>query len=273
MHKAAVYLCASKLDQTTGDHERELRGIASRMNWEIVKVYSEAENDATRQKRPQLKKLCQDKYNRKFDIVMVWSVDHLGRSLHDLVGFLSDIHALKIDLYLHKQGLDTTTCAGKAIFEMTNVFAEFERTIIRDRFRDGWGKAKRNGRLRGPRKIAPAIEDAIRDALRKGDAGMMKIASRFGVGTGTVQRIKAEMGASDPESTSTKTAASSSRPSILDIAWSDCHIGLAPFSWTVESLGSGSARLGTNPEQLFAAGWSQACDYAGGAQKKTHSAG
>jgi DNA invertase Pin-like site-specific DNA recombinase len=110
-----------------------------------------------------------------------------------LVGFLSEIHALKIDLYLHKQGIDTTTPGGKAIFEMTGVFAEFERGVIRNRFRDGWAKAKRNGKLRGHRRIAPTIENAIRDALRKGDAGMMKIATRFGVGTGTVQRIKAEM--------------------------------------------------------------------------------
>jgi DNA invertase Pin-like site-specific DNA recombinase len=110
-----------------------------------------------------------------------------------LVGFLSEIHALKIDLYLHKQGIDTTTTAGKAIFEMTGLFAEFERAIVRERFRDVWVKEKREGKKRYHQKIDQAIENAIRDALRKGDAGILKIAARFKVGTGTVQRIKAEM--------------------------------------------------------------------------------
>jgi Resolvase, N terminal domain len=63
---------------------------------------------------------------------MAWSVDRLGRSLQDLVGFLSELHALKIDLYLHQQGIDTTTPAGKALFQMMGVFAEFERTNASD---------------------------------------------------------------------------------------------------------------------------------------------
>src|SRR5262249_341465 len=67
------------------------------------------------------------------DIVMAWSVDRLGRSLQDLVAFLSELHALGIELYLHQQGLDTTTPAGKAMFQMLGVFAEFERAIIRER--------------------------------------------------------------------------------------------------------------------------------------------
>jgi DNA invertase Pin-like site-specific DNA recombinase len=194
MRKAALYLRVSALDLTSANHEHELREIASRMDREIVKVYREEDmGGTTDQKHPKLEKLCSDAYNRKFDIVMAWSVDQLGRSLHDLVGFLSEIHALTIDLYLHKQGLDTTTPAGTAIFAMTDVFAEFERAVIRNRFRDGWAKARRNGKLRGRRRIASAVENAIRDALLKGDAGMLKIATRFGVGTGTVQRIKAEM--------------------------------------------------------------------------------
>jgi DNA invertase Pin-like site-specific DNA recombinase len=61
---------------------------------------------------------------------MAWSVDRLGRSLQDLIGFLSELHALRIDLFLHQRGLDTTTPAGKALFQMMGVFAEFERSMI-----------------------------------------------------------------------------------------------------------------------------------------------
>jgi DNA invertase Pin-like site-specific DNA recombinase len=121
------------------------------------------------------------------------SVDRLGRSLQDLVGFLSEIHALKIDLYLHQQGIDTTTPAGKAMFQMMGVFAEFERAMIQERVRAGLARAKADGIKLGRPKTDATTEKAIRAALSKGDAGMHKIAARFGVGTGTVQRIRAEM--------------------------------------------------------------------------------
>jgi DNA invertase Pin-like site-specific DNA recombinase len=80
---------------------------------------------------------------------MAWSVDRLGRSLQDLVAFLSEIHALKIDLYLHQQGLDTTTPAGKAMFQMMGVFAEFERAIIQERVRAGLARVKAEGKNLG----------------------------------------------------------------------------------------------------------------------------
>ena len=77
---------------------------------------------------------------------MAWSVDRLGRSLQDLVGFLSELHALKIDLLLRQQGLDTTTPAGKALFQMMGVFAEFERAmILQERVRAGLAKARERG--------------------------------------------------------------------------------------------------------------------------------
>jgi DNA invertase Pin-like site-specific DNA recombinase len=85
-----------------------------------VKVYRDhgVSGAKGRDKRPQFDALCRDATQRKFDMVMAWFVDRLGRSLQDLVAFLSEIHALKIDLYLHQQGLDTTTPGGKAMFQM-----------------------------------------------------------------------------------------------------------------------------------------------------------
>jgi DNA invertase Pin-like site-specific DNA recombinase len=108
---------------------------------------------------------------------------------------LSDIHALKIDLYLHQQGIDTTTPAGKAMFQMMGVFAEFERAMIQERVRAGLARARAEGTTLGRPKIDLATESAIRSALQNGQIGIRKIAVRFGVGTGTVQRIKSEMAA------------------------------------------------------------------------------
>src|SRR5262245_57574600 len=123
--------------QTTANQERELRQVADCMGWEIGKVYKDhgISGAKARDKRPAFNALCRDAAQRRFDIVMAWSGDRLGRSLQDLVGLLSELHALSIDLFLHQQRLDTTTPAGKAMFQMMGVFAEFERSMIQERVR------------------------------------------------------------------------------------------------------------------------------------------
>src|SRR5262249_45685486 len=147
MKRAVLYLRVSTTEQTTANQERELRDIASRMGCKIVKVYKDHGISGAKggDKRPAFDALCCDATKRQFDIVMAWSVDRLGRSLQDLVAFLSEIHALRIDLYLHQQGIDTTTPAGKAMFQMMGVFAEFERSIIQERVRAGLRRAKAEG--------------------------------------------------------------------------------------------------------------------------------
>jgi DNA invertase Pin-like site-specific DNA recombinase len=143
-----------------------------------------------RDKRPAFDALCRAAARREFDLVMAWSVDRLGRSLQDLVSFLSELHALKIDLFLHQQGLDTTTPAGKAMFQMMGVFAEFERAMIQERVRAGLARAKSEGKRLGRPPIDPALEKRIREALAAPDRpGVRKIAARFGINPGTVQRI------------------------------------------------------------------------------------
>src|SRR5262249_11420911 len=131
---------------------------------EIVKVYRDhgISGAKCRDRRPAFDKLCCDAARREFDMVMAWSVDRLGRSLQDLVGFLSELRALKIDLFLRQQGLDTTTPAGKAMFQMMGVFAEFERAMIQERVRAA--RARSEGKRLGRPPIAPALEKRIREA-------------------------------------------------------------------------------------------------------------
>jgi DNA invertase Pin-like site-specific DNA recombinase len=107
-----------------------------------------------------------------------------------LVGFLSELHALKIDLFLRQQGLDTTTPAGKAMFQMMGVVAEFERAMIQERVRAGLARARSVGKRLGRPPIASALEKRIREALATpGRPGIRVIAERFGVNPSTVQRI------------------------------------------------------------------------------------
>ena len=192
-HAPSGYLPPRQHHRTDyGNQERELREIASRMGCEIVKVYRDhgISGAKGRDRRPAFDRLCRDAARREFDMVMAWSVDRLGRSLQDLVGFLSELHALKIDLFLRQQGLDTTTPAGKAMFQMMGVFAEFERAMIQERVRAGLARARSEGKRLGRPPIAPALEKRIREALATpGRPGIRVIAERFGVNPSTVQRI------------------------------------------------------------------------------------
>jgi DNA invertase Pin-like site-specific DNA recombinase len=194
MKRAVLYLRVSTVDQTTANQERELREIAGRMGCEIVKVYTDhgISGAKGRDKRPAFDALCRDATKRQFDVVMAWSVDRLGRSLQDLVAFLSEIHALGVDLFLHQQGLDTTTPGGKAMFGMMGVFAEFERAMIQERVRAGLARARAEGKRLGRPSLPKEKEAAIRAALSQpGRPGVRKIAQQFGVNPSTVQRVSA----------------------------------------------------------------------------------
>jgi DNA invertase Pin-like site-specific DNA recombinase len=136
-------------------------------------------------------RLCKDATRRKFNVVMAWSVDRLGRSLQDLVGFLSELHAISVDLYLHQQGIDTTTPAGKAMFQMMGVFAEFERAMIQERVKAGLNRAKAQGKTLGRPKVTEKVERAVLTARAEG-TGKCKIARQLGIGVSTVNRILSE---------------------------------------------------------------------------------
>jgi len=198
--KAALYLRTSTANgQTTDNQRRELEAVAAHLKHEIIEIYEDKGISGAkgRDKRPAFDRLHRDITTRKFDIVMAWSVDRLGRSLQDLVAFLSELHALGIELYLHQQGLDTTTPAGKAMFQMLGVFAEFERAMIQERVRAGMARAKvkgtKSGKPIGRPAIAPGLRAAIRQAYMAGGIGLRGVARQFGVGAETVRRCLSDL--------------------------------------------------------------------------------
>lgn len=195
MKRAVLYLRVSTVEQTTANQERELREVASRIGCEIVKVYKDhgVSGAKGRDKRPAFDALCKAATRRQFDMVMAWSVDRLGRSLQDLITFLSELHAVRVDLYLHQQGLDTTTPSGKAMFQMMGVFAEFERAMIQERVRAGLKRAREEGKTLGRPRVSEKTERAVQAALaNKNRPDVRKIAAALGVAVGTVQRISRE---------------------------------------------------------------------------------
>jgi DNA invertase Pin-like site-specific DNA recombinase len=120
-----------------------------------------------------------------------FSEARLGRSLQDLVNFLSELHALKVDLFLKTQGIDTTTPSGKAMFGMLSVFADFERSIIQERVRAGLVRARKEGKRLGRPPMKDMLKQRIAAALKSPGRtdGVRKIAKRFGVNASTVQAI------------------------------------------------------------------------------------
>jgi DNA invertase Pin-like site-specific DNA recombinase len=131
---------------------------------------------------------------RQFDIVMAWSIDRLGRSLIDLLNSVQTLEACGVDLYLDQQNIDTTTPTGRLMFQITGAFAEFERSMIRQRVKLGLKRAKAQGKQLGRPAIGVELERKARRELRKG-TGILKVAKMVGLGTGTVHRIKREMNA------------------------------------------------------------------------------
>ena len=129
--RVAIYLRVSTNEQTTTNQRRQLHAVAKRHGWSVVQVFEDAgiSGAKDRKDRPALDALLKAVARREMDLVAAWSVDRLGRSLTDLLDFLRELHAKGVDLFLHQQGLDTSTPSGRAMFQMMGVFAEFERAI------------------------------------------------------------------------------------------------------------------------------------------------
>lgn len=198
--RAALYLRVSTDEQTTANQREALEAVAAQRGWSIVATYEDAgiSGSKGRDKRPGLDAMLKGAARGQFDVVMAWSVDRIGRSLADLVSGLQDLHAAKVDLFLHQQAVDTTTPAGKALFQMLGVFSEFERAMIVARVNAGMARAKahgtRSGMAIGRPRASRKIEAQIREQLAAGH-GINKVCRTLGVGSSTVQRIKRDISA------------------------------------------------------------------------------
>lgn len=193
--RAAIYGRVSTGDQTTDNQLIALKEVAERRGWVIVETYIDhgISGAKGRDKRPAFDRMLKDAGKRKFDVAMAWAIDRMGRSLRDLIDTIELFEATGVDLYLDQQNIDTTSPSGKLLFQITGAFAEFERSMIRQRVNAGLARARAQGKKLGRRPIDPKTEQGIRDALASNTMGMLKIAAAFGVGSGTVQRVKADM--------------------------------------------------------------------------------
>ena len=190
----ALYARVSTDGQTTENQLQELRKVADRNGWQIIQEFVDhgISGAKGRDQRPAFDEMCKGVIRKEFDLVMAWSVDRLGRSLQHLVTFLDELHSKNVDLFLHRQGIDTTTPAGKMMFQMLGVFSEFERAMIKERINAGLARAKAQGKTLGRPKVSLQVENKIRK-LRSTGKGIRKIASELRVGVSTVKRVVDEL--------------------------------------------------------------------------------
>ena len=189
--RTAIYSRISTNDQTVSNQILELKDIANRKGYQIVAEFSDEgiSGSKGRDQRSGFDNLIKGAIRKDFDLILVWSVDRLGRSLQDLVSFLNEIHSVDCDLYIHQSGIDTTTPAGKMMFQMCGVFAEFERGMIRERVLAGQKRAKEQGKHIGrPSNMNEGLSNSI-IYMREQGLGIRKIAKELKVGVSTIYKV------------------------------------------------------------------------------------
>lgn len=189
MKRAVLYLRVSKNEQNIENQRIELERVAAAKGWKVIATFKDEGVSGAfgREVRAQYDLMLKQGVQAKFDVVLAWDVSRLSRSLVDLVTTLDELHACGIDLYLHQQAIDTTTPAGKAMFQMCGVFAEFERGILSERVKSGLNRAREEGKILGrPMKLAN-----IKKILEGRKAGMTirQLASEENLSIGKVHKV------------------------------------------------------------------------------------
>lgn len=192
--RAALYVRVSTDKQTVENQVAALTKVANARGWEIVATFNDAGISGAkgRKDRPGLDDMLKQAQRHRFDVVMAWAIDRIGRSLIDLLGTIQHLEACNVDLYLDQQAIDTTTPTGKLMFQVCGAFAEFERSLIRQRIHAGLKRAVANGTTLGRPLNDPEAIDKARKELAKG-IGINRVAKLVGLSNGTIARIKSEM--------------------------------------------------------------------------------
>ena len=189
--KAVIYSRVSTNEQTVENQLRVLREVAEKRGLEVVREISDEGISGAkgRDERQGFDELIKGSVKNEWDIILVWDVSRLGRSLKHLVSFLEDIQSAHCDMYIHQSGIDTSTASGKMMFGMLSVFSEFERSMIRERVIAGQQRAKEEGKHIGrPTNVNDGIINAVYQ-LRQNNVPISRIAKDLQIGVGTVYKI------------------------------------------------------------------------------------
>jgi DNA invertase Pin-like site-specific DNA recombinase len=188
--RVVIYARVSTLDQTVDNQLIELRDHCSKMGWEIVKEYVDEGLSGTlsREKRPSFNAMIKDGFRKKFDTVVCWDISRIGRSMKELIMFLSDMKDRGIGICSVRQGFDTSTSMGEIMFQFVGILSSWEREMIRERTLAGLERAKSEGKTLGRRKVTDNVMTAKIIELRNEKKSIRAIAAVVGVSVGTVSK-------------------------------------------------------------------------------------
>jgi DNA invertase Pin-like site-specific DNA recombinase len=185
--RVALYVRVStKRDQTTQNQVGELQKYCERQGWQVVETYDDSGVSGAKADRPALSRMMRDAAKGKFQVVCVWKIDRLARSVSDLLNILSLLRSHGVDFVSATQAIDTTTSYGKMVMTFLGAIAEFERDLICERVKVGIERAKSEGTVLGRPRVAIDIRRAIQ--LRDDGHGYKQIAKVMGVPRTTLYR-------------------------------------------------------------------------------------
>jgi DNA invertase Pin-like site-specific DNA recombinase len=193
MKRAVIYARVSTSSQTEENQVLQLRDAAKRFGWTIVTELRDHGISGSKSEldRPGFQQLWNLVRQRRVDVVMVWGIDRLSRSLTDLLRFVTEIQSCGCDLFSLSQNIDTTTPSGKLCFSVFGALAEYENGLRRERIMAGLERAKAEGKKLGrPSRVNEAVIASVR-LLRERGLSIHNIARQLGIGVGTAQKILA----------------------------------------------------------------------------------
>lgn len=184
--KVAIYSRVSTLGkgQDVEVQARELREFAARRGWTVVQEFSDTGVSGAKESRPALDAMLGAAKHRKFDGILTWKLDRIGRSLKHLVCLLAELEAVGCTLCSFSDNLDLSTPQGRLMFQVIGAMAEFERSLIRDRVKAGIAHRRSKGLRVGGRTVAVDMAQVTR--LRAEGASMASVAKTLGVSAGTI---------------------------------------------------------------------------------------
>ena len=189
-YDVAIYVRVSTSEQTTENQLIELVDICERNKWNITKVYDETVSGTKSiNERPVLKQMLDDASRKKFQMVVVWSVDRVGRSLKHLVSVMTHLDELGVDIYSYKQAIQTNTSMGSMFFSLMGVMAQMETDIRKERQTIGIKRALSQGVKFGRRKVVDEDTELEIVELRHKGKTLRYIAKKTGISLGSVQKV------------------------------------------------------------------------------------
>jgi len=182
--RAGLYVRVSTFDQNPENQALELHQYAASRNWPTPQLYQDRGVSGTKSSRPALNDLLRDARRRKLDVVVVWRLDRLGRSLRHLILVLDDLRALGVDFVSLNEGIDTSTPAGRLQLHVLGAIAEFERDRIRERVLAGLARARSQGKQLGRPRVRPLPANvpagiSVREAARRWNVSKSTAARRL----------------------------------------------------------------------------------------------